>query len=106
MTTVRSRVRTAFALTPCLWLAISAGWAFAPGAPATRALAAGCDLKSRGFAGFGYRDLTGADVDSLRLGDTQGLITSRTIGRKPNPEPIRCITEWLDAHNASRRPHE
>jgi pimeloyl-ACP methyl ester carboxylesterase len=83
MATVRSRMRTAFALTPCLWLAISAGLAFAPGAPATRTLAAGCDLRSRGFAGFGYRDLTGADVDSLRLGDTRGIILSQIVPGSP-----------------------
>jgi hypothetical protein len=31
---------------------------------------------------------------------------SRKSDRKPNPEPIRRITEWLEAHKASRRPHE
>jgi alpha-beta hydrolase superfamily lysophospholipase len=83
MTTIRRRTRTAFALTICLWFAISAGWAFTPGALAGRALAAGCDLKPRGFAGFAYRDLTGADADSLKHGDTRGITVSQVVPGSP-----------------------
>jgi membrane-associated protease RseP (regulator of RpoE activity) len=81
MTTIRSRTRTTITL--CLWFAISAGWALTPGALATHALASECDLKSRGFAGFAYRDITGADVDSLRLGDTRGIVISQVVPGSP-----------------------
>jgi pimeloyl-ACP methyl ester carboxylesterase len=46
-------------------------------------LAAGCDLKSRGFAGFAYRDLTRSDRDSLALGDSSGVMLSQILSGTP-----------------------
>ncbi len=40
-------------------------------------------LKSKGFAGFGYRAITQKDVDSLGLTDTQGVIINRIVPRTP-----------------------
>ncbi|MFO7891993.1 MAG: PDZ domain-containing protein [bacterium] len=40
-------------------------------------------LKSKGFAGFGYQAVTQADVDSLGLTDTQGVIINRILPHTP-----------------------
>lgn len=41
------------------------------------------ELKRRGFAGFGYRAVTEADVDSLNLPDMNGVLVFRVIENTP-----------------------
>jgi len=40
-------------------------------------------LKRRGFAGFGYRAITKADMDSLNLSDMDGIIITRVLPNTP-----------------------
>ena len=40
-------------------------------------------LRPRGFAGFGYRPITQADVDSLGLSDNRGVIVNRVLPNTP-----------------------
>jgi alpha-beta hydrolase superfamily lysophospholipase len=44
---------------------------------------ADCDLRSRGFAGFGYRDLTDADRDSLGNTDLEGIVVTLVVPGAP-----------------------
>ena len=43
------------------------------------AAAADCDLVSRGYAGFAYRNISDADRDSLALGDARGVVVSLVV---------------------------
>ena len=45
--------------------------------------AADCDLKSRGFAGFAYRDLTAADRDSLGRPELEGIAVRMVVPDSP-----------------------
>lgn len=40
-------------------------------------------LRPRGFAGLGYRHITPADVDSMRLSDSRGVIVNRIVSNTP-----------------------
>ncbi|MFH1221071.1 MAG: alpha/beta fold hydrolase [Candidatus Eisenbacteria bacterium] len=51
---------------------LSAGSALAP-----------CELKARGLAGFGYRDITTTDKDTLRLPSAGGIIISQIVPGSP-----------------------
>jgi pimeloyl-ACP methyl ester carboxylesterase len=51
-------------------------------ASATAGLA-DCDLRSRGFAGFGYRDLTAADRDSLARPGLEGVVVRVVVPDSP-----------------------
>ncbi len=42
-----------------------------------------CDLKSRGFAGFGYRDLTGADLESPDGSGPDGIVVTVIVPDSP-----------------------
>jgi pimeloyl-ACP methyl ester carboxylesterase len=42
-----------------------------------------CDLRSRGLAGFGYRDLTEVDRDSLNLPDLEGIVVIQIVPDSP-----------------------
>lgn len=50
---------------------------------AARALSSDCDLKSRGFAGFVYRDISQGDLDTLGLADSCGLVVSQVLAGSP-----------------------
>lgn len=47
---------------------------------------ADCDLRSRGFAGFGYRDLSEADRDSLGPSDIEGIAVTVMVPGSPAEE--------------------
>ena len=44
---------------------------------------ADCDLRSRGFAGFAYRDLSEADLDSLGRADLKGFAVTMVVPDSP-----------------------
>jgi alpha-beta hydrolase superfamily lysophospholipase len=44
---------------------------------------AGCDLRSRGLAGFTYRDLTAGDRDSLGLPGLEGVLVTMIVAASP-----------------------
>ena len=45
---------------------------------------ADCELKSRGFAGFAFRDLSGADRDSLGNRDLAGIVVTVVVPGSPD----------------------
>jgi len=51
--------------------------------PLPSAAAEKCELQSRGFAGFGYRDLTSADLDSLLLKNATGTLVNLIVPGSP-----------------------
>jgi alpha-beta hydrolase superfamily lysophospholipase len=44
---------------------------------------ADCDLRSRGMAGFAYRNVTEADADSLNLAGTEGIVVIQIVPDSP-----------------------
>ena len=62
---------------------------------------ADCDLKSRGFAGFAFRDLTGADRDSLAKPDLEGIVVSVVVPGSPAEDAGMVsgdVLTGVDAH--------
>ena len=51
--------------------------------PAASVAGQECELQSRGFAGFGYRDLTSADLDSLLVSSTAGALINLIVPGSP-----------------------
>jgi alpha-beta hydrolase superfamily lysophospholipase len=43
-----------------------------------------CDLRSRGFAGFAYRNISDADRDTLALADARGVVVSLVVAGSPS----------------------
>ncbi|MFZ1947038.1 MAG: alpha/beta fold hydrolase [bacterium] len=77
------------------------------GAATLVAATADCDLRSRGFAGFGYRNPTEAERDSLRLASAEGAgldgpdSTGVPDGRAPGPLGV-IVTQVVEGAAADR----